>query len=63
MWRGTDCSRRFQADLCHLFFQWLARILIFLTWLLLGMPMVTTTSLSETNIRQAFDADVTTVEV
>jgi hypothetical protein len=58
---GGACLVRWRAAAMHHFFAWAARIVIFLLWLLLGLPHVTTTNLAETNIRQA--TDVTTIEV
>jgi len=47
------CSRwrRVRESLAHHFFAVLARVIIFVLWLLLGFPRVTSTNLNETNIR------------
>jgi hypothetical protein len=62
IWRGTASGKQLRADAAHMFFSALARVVIFMLWLLLGLPSITTTNLSETNIRAAHD-DVTTIEV
>jgi hypothetical protein len=43
----------FQSSSVHWFFSSLARVIIFLLWILLGMPAVTETRLEATNIRQS----------
>mmetsp|Transcript_26438 Transcript_26438/g.31246 ORF Transcript_26438/g.31246 Transcript_26438/m.31246 type:complete len:434 (+) Transcript_26438:1-1302(+) len=60
--RGNTMSKQIKQDIAHMFFSVLARIVIFMLWLLLGLPSVTTTNLEETNIRNSPD-DVTTIEV
>eukprot|EP00616_Rhizochromulina_sp_CCMP1243_P006349 CAMPEP_0118977154 /NCGR_PEP_ID=MMETSP1173-20130426/20636_1 /TAXON_ID=1034831 /ORGANISM="Rhizochromulina marina cf, Strain CCMP1243" /LENGTH=472 /DNA_ID=CAMNT_0006927231 /DNA_START=158 /DNA_END=1576 /DNA_ORIENTATION=+ len=47
---------RFQevrTNVLHWFFAYAARVVIFVLWLLLGLPQVTETNLAETNIRTA----------
>lgn len=41
----------FRKNAAHVFFSSLARVIIFMLWLLLGLPAVTETDLSNTNIR------------
>jgi hypothetical protein len=42
-----------RSDVVHFVWSWIARIVIFVLWLLLGMPQVTSTNLAETNIRHS----------
>jgi len=63
-WRSARAVKTFTKDAAHVLFQWLARIVIFMLWLLLGLPHVTSTNLADTNVRHAGDADhVTRIEV
>mmetsp|Transcript_13129 Transcript_13129/g.31033 ORF Transcript_13129/g.31033 Transcript_13129/m.31033 type:complete len:107 (+) Transcript_13129:463-783(+) len=52
-WRFSSSNgwRRVRESLAHHFFAVLARVIIFVLWLLLGFPRVTSTNLNETNIR------------
>lgn len=52
-WRDTAPVRRARGVACHYFFAWAARALIFLLWLLLGLPSLTVTDLAATNLRHA----------
>lgn len=40
-WCFTITAKRFKAYAINLFFQFLARVLVLLAWLVLGMPTVT----------------------
>ena len=52
--RNGGNGRESNWKLCtHWFFASLARIIIFLLWLLLGLPHVTETNIAHTNIRSA----------
>lgn len=48
-WNGS--WDKFKADSYHWIWSSLARVVIFLLWILLGLPHVTETNLAETNIR------------
>lgn len=49
----SEQLRALASSSVHWFFASLARVIIFLLWLLLGMPAVTETRLEATNIRQS----------